>query len=129
MDPKRPTPTPPQQDPPSTRATLPPSDFGRLQDLIVRPESSSTDDDDSLTTQLWSAEVSDDDLMYLRIMAQSELVRAIGSRIRVLREEVAKLERLMPKEGGQTTWRKDTDRVRGDICALVLQRWGVEKDS
>ncbi|KAK1064479.1 hypothetical protein LTR12_007066 [Friedmanniomyces endolithicus] len=128
MDPNRPTPSPRQQDAPSTRATLPHSDFGRLQDLIVLPESSFTADDDSLTTQLWSAELSADDLMYLRIMAQSELVRAIGSRIRVLREEVAKLERLMP-EGGQTTWRKDADRVRGDICALVLQRWGVEKDS
>ncbi|KAK1814855.1 hypothetical protein LTR12_010720 [Friedmanniomyces endolithicus] len=119
MDPNRPTPSPRQQDPPSTRTTLPHPDFGRLQDLIVRPESSSTDDDDdSLTTQLWSAEVSHDDLMYLRIMAQAELVRAIGSRIHVLREEVAKLERLMPKEGGQTMWRKDADR-----------RWGVEKDS
>lgn len=128
MDPNRLTPSPRQQDPPSTRATLPPSDFGRLQDIIVRPESSSTDDDDSLTTQLWSAEVSDDDLIYLRIVAQSELVRAVGSRIRVLREEVAQLESLMPK-GGQTTWRKDADRVRGEICALVLQRWGVEKDS
>ncbi|KAK0260618.1 hypothetical protein LTS09_004915 [Friedmanniomyces endolithicus] len=119
MDPTRPTPSSRQRDPPSTRATLPHSDFGRLQDLIVLPEPSSThdDDDDSLTTHLWSAEVSDDDLMYLRIVAQSELVRAVGSRIRVLREEVAQLESLMPK-GGQTTWRKDADR-----------RWGVEKDS
>ncbi|KAK0792416.1 hypothetical protein LTS16_007771 [Friedmanniomyces endolithicus] len=121
--------TPPrrhQRTPSPTPSTRPDSEFLRLQDLIILPEAAFTPAN-PLHQQIWSADLSAEDLGTLLTDAQILLEHAIRIKSDALRTELENLEEQFA-EGVTSPIREEVEDVKGDVCAAVLQRWGFQRD-
>ncbi|KAK1814856.1 hypothetical protein LTR12_010721 [Friedmanniomyces endolithicus] len=118
-----------QRTPSPTPSTPPDSDFLRLQHLIILPETAFTPAN-PFHKQLWAASLSAEELRTLLVDAQGLLEHAIRIKSDALRAELEKLEKLEERfaEGVTSPMREEVEDMKGDICAAMLQRWGLQRD-
>ncbi|KAK0260619.1 hypothetical protein B0A54_14629 [Friedmanniomyces endolithicus] len=117
-----------QRTPSPTPITTPGPDFLRLQHLIILPETAFTPAN-PFHKQLWAARLSAEELRTLLVDAQGLLEHAIRIKNEALRTELEKLEKLEEHvvEGMTSPMREEVEDVKGDVCAAVLQRWGLQR--